>query len=199
MKPGKLLSLGLLSAMLAACNSGTDTPKGGNVDGRTIAPAINALTKAAATQAGLEMSRVGDEDFNPFDEKMVAAMKEVGICEGFILLAEEIFQSMESDTSFNFATSPRFAEMVECIAGEVQSFTPGKAPSPDAVMGLIDKCLCGSGGGTVFGAIAAYNWSAKYKVPSLSVYKSPSTGNYKSPSLGNYKSPSLGNYKSPAL
>lgn len=198
MKPGKILSLGLLSAMLVACNSGTESTPATEVDGRTIAPAVNALTKAAALQAGFQMSReaVADKPVNPFDTTVAKSLGQIGVCQNFIDLINELAATAPTQGQ-TLMKSERFMKVVSCFETEAQGLSDGS--DIDAVFALFDKCFCDGSGGSVFGAIAGYAWTAKYKAPQLSAYKAPATGNYKSPSLGNYKSPSLGNYKSPGL
>lgn len=197
MKPGKILSLGLLSAMLAACNSSTETAKG-DAEREKVIPVVNALTKAAALQAGYGISRevVGNEkDMDFFNEEMTKELQALGICDNFIELAKEITQSVLRDKKFNWMTSSRFMDIVSCMESNAGGL--GEGAGPDAAMAVIDQCICG-GSGTLFGSLG-YSWSGQYKSPQLNVYKAPNIGTYKSPDVGSYKSPTVPGYKSPAL
>lgn len=197
MNAGKLLSAGLLSTLLVACESGNQ-PAVGQAEREKVVPVINALTKSAAMQAGYGISRevVGEEpDFDIFNDEMTKQMKEAGICENFIELAKEISQSMRTDFQFNWMTSPRFLNIVSCLESNAESF--GEGTNPDAVMGVIDQCIC-AGSGTLFGAVG-FGWNGKYKSPQINQYKAPNVGTYRSPDVGGYKSPTIPGYKGPAL
>lgn len=200
MKAGKLLSLGLLSAaMFVACDTGSQpAPAGDSATRRQVTPMVNALTKAAAVQAGYGMSReaaADDQGFDFFNEQMAKQLEAAGVCSNFIDLLKEITQSSQQDSAFNWMTSSRFMDIVSCMESNASGL--GENANPDAVMSVIDQCIC-AGSGTLFGALG-YAWTGKYKSPELNTYKAPSEASYKSPSDGSYKSPNLPSYKSPSL
>jgi hypothetical protein len=198
MNPGKILSLGLLSAFLWACNSSTEpAPPRSGVDGRQIAPAINALSKVGAYHAGMGMSRevaAADSGFNPFSEEVTKALKDVGVCDNFIQLINELAQS-KGDQSI--MESPRFTKVISCFETEGQGLN--EQSSVQDMLGIFDKCFC-DGSGSVFGAIRAYAFSG-YSAPQFNVYSAPVTApGYGAPSpASGYSAPSLPGYSAPSL
>lgn len=196
MKPGKILSFGIMAAMLVACDSATTTPAG-QADGNKIGPAVNAVAKVGALQAGYGISREAAADsgfdFKAFDnQEFQNQLREIGICENFIDLIGELANLSPTQNT----TPPKLAKVISCMTTESQNLAENA--DGEALFPVLDKCFC-DGSGTVFGAIAAYAWNGKYKSPQLTTYKAPATGSFKTPNTGTYKSPTLQGYKSPSL
>lgn len=199
MKAGHILSAGLLSVWVFGCNQATE-PAQRQVDGRTIAPAVNALSKVAAVHAGYGMSRevANDPSVNPFDSAVAQSLQQIGVCDNFVQLIQEILNAGSTANEQTLMNSPRFQKVVTCFESEANNLTGTEAP--EALLPIFDKCFC-DGSGTVFGAIAAYAFG-KYQAPHFNGYSAPiSARGYSSPSVApGYSSPSAApGYSAPSL
>ena len=200
MKAGRILSIGFLSLLAFACDQGTQPAPAsqGQVDGRRISPAVNALTKTAALQAGYGMSReaaVEGDSADAFDSALVDAFQKIGICQNFIDMVTEVIHAGSENAQQTLLASPRFQRVVSCFETEAQSLQGTE--DINLIFGVFDKCFC-EGSGSVFGAIAAYAWK-NYSAPQLNGYTAPKLGTYKSPDLPGYQAPSLPGYKAPSI
>lgn len=198
MKAGHILSAGLVSILVFGCNQATE-PSPRAVDGRAIAPAVNALTKAAAVKSGYGISReAAAGDVDPFSEDVARMLTDIGICDNFIQLVREVANSVDT-TGGNLMNSPRFQKVLACFEKETPNLMNQSTEDPYAILPIFDKCFC-DGSGTVFGAIRAYAF-ARYSAPQLNGYSAPATRGYGSPSAApGYSAPSAApGYSAPSL
>jgi hypothetical protein len=202
MKAGKILSIGLLSAFVFGCDQATEPATRSQVDGHKVGAAVNALTKSAAVQAGYGISRAtADDGVNPFDTSIVSALQQIGVCDNFIQLMNEIITAGPNGQSL--MEQPRFMKVVTCFEAEAKNLavTDTSAEiSPDIIFPIFDKCFC-DGSGSVFGAIRAYAFS-KYSAPTFTGYSAPSAARgYSAPAVApGYGTPAAApGYSAPGL
>src|SRR4051812_2259174 len=94
MKAIRILTTGLLSVWIWGCNQTTEpaSHQSGTVN---VAPAVNALSKVAALKAGYGISREAatDPNVNPFDSAMAQSLEQLGVCDNFVQLINEIINA----------------------------------------------------------------------------------------------------------
>lgn len=186
MKAVRILSVGLLSAWIWGCNQSTEPAprQAGTVN---VAPAVNALSKAAALKAGYGMSREAvDSGFDPFNAQIAQSLEQLGVCDNFVQLINEIINAGSDSSEQTLMNSPRFRNVVSCFESEAANLAANT--SPDQLFPIFDKCFC-NGSGTVFGALFAMS---RYSAPQFNGYSAPvAARGYTSPSVApGYNSPS---------
>ncbi len=199
MRAGHILSAGLVSILAFGCNQSTE-PSPRAVDGRAIAPTVNALTKVAAVHAGYGISREAAQgDVNPFGEEAAKMLAVIGICDNFIQLVRQVANPADNDAEETLMSSPRFQKVLSCFEEEAPKLANASPSDPNAILPIFDKCFC-DGSGTVFGAIRAYAFS-KYSEPQFNGYSAPSTKGYGTPTTApGYSAPSAApGYSAPSL
>ncbi|GEM_PF-7100673 len=196
MRTAKLFSLCFISALLWNCDQPTQSDAKARNE-RLATPGINALTKAAALNAGLRISREVPPglDASPFSSEALAAMRDAGLCDNFILLLDEMVQS-EHDTA---ASYPQLTAVFNCVEKNAGSMSA--AASVDEIMGVIDQCFC-DGSGTLFGGFAGLTLNAYSRPgnPAGAGYSRPSPGSvYSTPTVPGYSAPFIPGYTAPSL
>lgn len=205
----KILSIGLVglvgAAALAGCDQATQPEtRAGNE--KQITPAINALTKMAALQAGYQITREAalpdEEENDPFESMFSAqtldAMRNAGLCQGFISLLEEISR-IDKDTSESLVASSHLMQVGQCLVDKIPSLT--NTQDPKAVLGAVEDCFCG-GTGTLFAGFSLMSLNAYAPPVTARTYNPPtSTGSpYGPPAVvPGYSAPSIPGYKAPSL
>jgi hypothetical protein len=196
MKAVRILSVGLLSAWIWGCNQSTEPAprQSGTVN---VAPAVNALSKAAALKAGYGMSRVSaDTSFNPFSADMAQSLEQLGVCDNFVQLINELVNAGSDSSEQTLMSSARFQNVVSCFESEAANIAANA--STDEIFPIFDKCFC-NGSGTVFGALFRVSG---YSAPHFNGYSAPVAAHgYSSPSVApGYSSPAPApGYSSPSL
>jgi len=196
MKAVRILSVGLLSAWIWGCNQTTEpaSHQSGSVN---VAPAVNALSKVAALKAGYGITReaASDPEVNPFDSAMAQSLAQLGVCDNFVQLINEIIHA-DSAAEQTLMNSPRFMNVISCFETEAKNLTSSE--DPNVILPIFDKCFC-NGSGSVFGAL--FNVS-KYSAPQFNGYSSPVPAKgYGSPTVvPGYSAPAPApGYSSPSL
>jgi hypothetical protein len=196
----KTLAFCSMAALLWNCNDSTP-PTSATQTNRQVVRGEDMLAKLAATQAGYSVMPVDpqpEKDDNFFTPELAKAMRDAGVCENLILIAEEILGSI-GDSNATFLTSPRFMEAVTCLDTKAKSFS--SEPSGEQILGLVGECLC-NGTGTLFFAPGFSRYSIPrppggYRTPTTTStpYSTPQTSTgYSAPSNPGgqgYSAPSL--------
>lgn len=162
--------------------------------------AMRVAGRSAAGQAeempGMEM------DFGTLKTQIRTSMQAQGVCQAWIDFVVDLFDLLEKMMSFDEATMTEaqadalnddlmalFSKALSCLEPLLADVSGESEPDPTALMGRFqefDKCMCGAGGGSIFGTSAALVYGY-YGLPSTGTpYGAPG-----SPAGSGYGAPKL--------
>lgn len=175
-----------------------------------------SAARIAARSAGVqaeEFPGMPTQDFGAMKTQIRSSMQAAGVCQAWIdfvvklfdLLEEMMNADQENWTDADFEAWENdllelFSKALSCLEPLLMDVTGDAEPDMGALMGSFqefDKCMCGAGGGSIFGTSAALVYGY-YGVPSTGTpYQAPSSAGgdtYSAPG-----SPAGSGYSAPTL
>lgn len=196
MKLLQTLALGFAAMALWNCDDAARPTSAANAE--NVPAVVNSISKYAALSSGYEVSSatpanakvLGPNLEHGIPPETFQEMRNLGICENFVLIAEDLFQEFDisGQSRDPEAVSARFLGTVKCLIKEMK---PVGGKSIEVGFDLLDKCFC-AGQGSLFALGLPL---VQYTVPG-----SPGGRGYSAPTIstGVYGPPVLPGYSPPA-